>query len=228
MYDYNEACPISMGASVLCEKWTLQIIREMIFGVSRYSEFQKYMPNISPSLLRNRLRHLEDQGVIRRKRSASGNRYEYFLTPAGEALAPVLTEIGKWGFRWKRERMTEKQNAASVLIRDFAGGINIGELPACAAVLELQFTDTEDAAHGFIHIQDGAARVCDTNLGFDSDVIIRSPIRALTRIWYGELGLESAIQSGEVKVSGMPAFERSIGRWLGISSFNSDNPSIKR
>lgn len=228
MYDYNEACPISMGASVLCEKWTLQIIREMIFGVSRYSEFQKYMPNISPSLLRNRLRHLEEQGVIRRKRSASGNRYEYFLTPAGEALAPVLTEIGKWGFRWKRERMTEKQNAAAVLIRDYAGGIDIGELPACAAVIELQFTDTPGASGGFIHVQDGAARVCDTNLGFDTDVLIRASIQTLTQVWYGELSLDSAIQSGKIEVKGLPAFERSIGRWLGISSFTSDNPRIRR
>ena len=38
MHDYNEACPISMAASVICEKWTLQIVREMFFGSTRYSE----------------------------------------------------------------------------------------------------------------------------------------------------------------------------------------------
>jgi DNA-binding HxlR family transcriptional regulator len=70
MYDYNEACPISMAASVLCERWTLQIVREMFFGSTRYSEIQKFIPNISPSLLRNRLRFLEDQGLVVRKRGA--------------------------------------------------------------------------------------------------------------------------------------------------------------
>ena len=64
MYDYNEACPISMAASVLCERWTLQIIREMFFGSTRYSEIQKFIPNISPSLLRDRLRFVD--GVHRR------------------------------------------------------------------------------------------------------------------------------------------------------------------
>ena len=59
MYDYNEACPISMAASVLCERWTLQIIREMFFGSTKYSEIQKVIPNISPSFLRNRLRSLK-------------------------------------------------------------------------------------------------------------------------------------------------------------------------
>ena len=91
MYDYNEACPISMAASVLCEKWTLQIVRELFFGSTRYSEIQKFIPNISPSLLRTRLRFLEEQGLILRKRGAKANRYEYFLTPSGKALAPVLS-----------------------------------------------------------------------------------------------------------------------------------------
>jgi DNA-binding HxlR family transcriptional regulator len=64
MFDYGEACPISMATSVLCERWTLQIIRELLFGSARYSETQTFIPNISPSLLRNRLRFLEAEGVV--------------------------------------------------------------------------------------------------------------------------------------------------------------------
>ena len=82
MYDYDEACPISMAASVLCERWTLQILREMFFGSTKYSEIQKFIPNISPSLLRDRLRSLESQGLVMRKRAERGNPYEYFLTPS--------------------------------------------------------------------------------------------------------------------------------------------------
>ncbi|MBI3772124.1 MAG: helix-turn-helix transcriptional regulator [Gammaproteobacteria bacterium] len=47
MYDYSEFCPISKAASVLGERWTLQIIREILFGASRFSEFQKYLPKLS-------------------------------------------------------------------------------------------------------------------------------------------------------------------------------------
>jgi len=125
MYDYNEACPISMAASVLCKRWTLQIIRELFFGSSRYSEIQRFIPNISPSLLRNRLRYLEERGLIVRRCPTRASHYEYFLTPSGKALAPVLTEMGKWGMRWARDGMTDKQNTAWGLVRDFAGGIDI-------------------------------------------------------------------------------------------------------
>jgi len=227
MHDYNEACPISMAASVICEKWTLQIVREMFFGSTRYSEIQKYIPNISPSLLRSRLRFLEDNGVIVRKRSASGNRYEYHLTPAGKSLAPVLTEMGKWGFRWASHHMTDKQNTVSGLVRDFASRIDVDELPSCNAVIEMQLADGGDSATGFIHVQGGTASTCDTRLGFDTDVLIRSTIKAMTRIWYGELDMNAAIESGQMKVVAAPAFSRRISRWLRISSFTTDDPQIR-
>ena len=227
MHDYNEACPISMAASVICEKWTLQIVREMFFGSTRYSEIQKYIPNISPSLLRSRLRFLEDNGVIVRKRSASGNRYEYHLTPAGKSLAPVLTEMGKWGFRWASHHMTDKQNTVSGLVRDFASRIDVDELPSCNAVIEMQLADGGDSATGFIHVQGGTASTCDTRLGFDTDVLIKSTIKAMTRIWYGELDMNAAIESGQMKVVAAPAFSRRISRWLRISSFTTDDPQIR-
>lgn len=227
MHDYNEACPISMAASVICEKWTLQIVREMFFGSTRYSEIQKYIPNISPSLLRSRLRFLEDNGVIVRKRSASGNRYEYHLTPAGKSLAPVLTEMGKWGFRWASHHMTDKQNTISGLVRDFASRIDVDELPSCNVVIEMQLADGGDSATGFIHVQGGTASTCDTRLGFDTDVLIKSTIKAMTRIWYGELDMNAAIESGQMKVVAAPAFSRRISRWLRISSFTTDDPQIR-
>ena len=86
MYDYGEACPISRASSVLCERWTLQIVREMFFGASRFSEFQKYLPKISPSLLNTRLRLLAENGIIIRKRIPEKRGYEYHLTPAGKSL----------------------------------------------------------------------------------------------------------------------------------------------
>lgn len=60
-------------------------------------------------------------GLVVRKRIARTNRYEYFLSPSGKALAPVLTEMGKWGMRWSNEGMTDKQNTAAGLVRDLAG-----------------------------------------------------------------------------------------------------------
>jgi DNA-binding HxlR family transcriptional regulator len=215
-----------MAASVLCERWTLQIIREMFFGSTKYSEIQKFIPNISPSLLRDRLRFLEEEGLIIRKCPERANRYEYFLTPSGKALAPVLTEMGKWGMCFAREGMTDKQNTASGLMRDFAGGLNIDELPSGNTSIQFNLTDVEEQPIGYIHVRDGEVQVCDTDLGFETDVYITSTLDLMTRIWYGEIDMASAINSGRMKVSAAPVYIRHITRWLRISSFTTDNPSF--
>jgi len=224
MYDYNEACPISMAASVICERWTLQIIREMFFGSTKYSEIQKFIPNISPSLLRDRLRFLEEQNLIYRRCAERANRYEYFLTPSGKALAPVLTEMGKWGMCFAREGMTEKQNTASGLLRDFAGRIDLDQLPSGSTTIKLDLTDVEQRPAGYIHVRDGNVQVCDTDLGFETNVIIEATLDLMTRIWYGEVDMAKAIEAGKMKVSAAPVYLRHMTRWLRISSFTTDDP----
>jgi len=226
MYNYNEACPISMAASVLCERWTLQIIREMFFGSTKYSEIQKFIPNISPSLLRDRLRFLEEQGLVIRKCAERANRYEYFLTPSGKALAPVLTEMGKWGMRHAREGMTDKMNTASGLVRDFAGRLNLDELPSGNTSIQFKLTDVEESPTRYIHVRGGEVQVCDTDLGFETDVYITSTLDLMTRVWYGEVNMASAVKDERMKVSAAPVYRRRIPHWLRISSFTTDNPSL--
>ena len=135
--------------------------------------------------------------------------------------------MGKWGFRWASHHMTDKQNTVSGLVRDFASRIDVDELPSCNAVIEMQLADGGDSATGFIHVQGGTASTCDTRLGFDTDVLIRSTIKIMTRIWYGELDMNAAIESGQMKVVAAPAFSRRISRWLRISSFTTDDPQIR-
>jgi DNA-binding HxlR family transcriptional regulator len=224
MYDYNEACPISMAASVLCERWTLQIVREMFFGSTRYSEIHRYIPNISPSLLRNRLRFLEAQGVVVRKRGANAARHEYFLTPAGKALAPVLNEMGKWGMRFARTGMTDKQNTAWGLVRDFAGRIDLDELPAGSTSIRFDLTDVRESPTHYLHLREGKVQVCDTDLGFEVDVHITSTLDVMTRIWYGEIAMAQAIRDNRMRVVAAPVYCRHITRWLRISTFAGDDP----
>lgn len=225
MFDYGEACPISMATSVLCEKWTLQIIRELFLGSTRYSEIQKYIPNLSPSLLRTRLRFLEEQGIILRKASSIGGRHEYHLTPAGKALAPVLTELGRWGMRYASEGMTDKQNATPSLVRDITGGINTEELPSGDTVIQLLLTDTQPQAKHYIYVRDNIAQECSQNLGFDVDVYITATTQTMTRIWYGETDIHQAIDSGLLKVVAPHVYLKTLSRWLGISSFTGETPN---
>lgn len=227
MYDYGEACPVSVATSVLCERWTLQIIRELFLGSTRYSEIQKFIPNISPSLLRNRLRFLEEQGVILRKKSAVQGHPEYHLTPAGKALGPVLTEIGRWGMQYANAGMTDKQNTASGLMRDIAGALKVDALPSGKTVIQFKLTDIDNGEKLFINVEDGIASSCAQDLGFEPDVYFTSTLRAMTRIWYGELGLKQALRDQQMTVVAAPLYLDSLESWFGISEFAGGDPRFE-
>jgi len=111
-------------------------------------------------------------------------------------------------------------------MRDFAGGLNIDELPSGNTSIQFNLTDVEEQPIGYIHVRDGEVQVCDTDLGFETDVYITSTLDLMTRIWYGEIEMASAIDSGRMKVSAAPVYIRHITRWLRISSFTTDNPSF--
>ena len=224
MYDYGEVCPISKATQVLCERWTLQIVREMFLGASRFSEFQKFLPKISPSLLTARLKMLVDNGIAIRKRTPEKRGYEYHLTPAGKQLKPVLDAMGTWGMTWIFESLTDVQMQVSTLIRDIAVLIDTDQLPDCDTVVQITLTDIDEPQKRFILLKDDKRETCDENPGHEVDVYLRSTLDDFSRLWWGEFSVPAAVESGKLKVTGRPAYARSISRWLPQSSFANCNP----
>lgn len=223
MYDYAEACPISKAASVLCERWTLQIIREMFMGATRFSEFQKYLPRMSPTLLNSRLQTLEAQGIILRKRVPEKKGFEYQLTPAGNALKPVLGELGKWGMNWVFDSMEGDQLNIAVIVRDFAFAMDTQQLPSGQSVIQFNVQSESEAARKFIMVREGAAQSCDDNLGSEVDVYLSADLKILYQIWYGEVGVTAACEKKLLKVVGPPVYTSSINKWLRTSQFAQHN-----
>src|SRR6516165_9877804 len=98
---YNQLCPVAMAAEILCTRWTMIVLRELIAGSTRFNELRRGVPRMSPALLSKRLRDLECAGVIaRRPVRGEPELFEYVLTPAGEELRPVVVALGTWGHRW--------------------------------------------------------------------------------------------------------------------------------
>jgi DNA-binding HxlR family transcriptional regulator len=94
---YNQFCPISKAAEILGERWTILILREILMGGRRFNELQRGLGDISPALLTSRLKSLENRGIVMRRKVQGQRIYEYFPTPACEALMPVLFSLGEWG-----------------------------------------------------------------------------------------------------------------------------------
>ena len=70
--DYGQFCPVAKASAVLAERWVLLIVRELMLGSHRYSELQRGLSRISPSLLSKRLKELEARGIIISKQVKGG------------------------------------------------------------------------------------------------------------------------------------------------------------
>ncbi len=93
-------CPIARGLSIVGERWTLLIMRELGMGSRRFDDIQA-QTGMSSHLLSLRLKQLEADGVIERRLPDGGSkRYEYYATQKGQELDRVLMAVRAWGLRW--------------------------------------------------------------------------------------------------------------------------------
>ncbi|MBB5515554.1 DNA-binding HxlR family transcriptional regulator [Rubricella aquisinus] len=104
-------CPVTFGLDTFGDRWTLLIIREMLFrGKSTYGEFLAADEGISTNILANRMKQLEADGIVVKRRDPDNFRsFLYQLTPKGYDLAPILIEIIRWSGQYDERptRLTE-------------------------------------------------------------------------------------------------------------------------
>jgi len=94
-------CPIARTAEIISGKWTLLIIRDLVSGVKRFNQLERSLHGISPKTLSERLRSLEEEGIIIRQTFAEvPPRVEYSLTEKGHDLVGVIESMRGFGKRW--------------------------------------------------------------------------------------------------------------------------------
>src|SRR4030095_2480302 len=92
----HDDCPIARSLDAIGDWWSMLIIREALFGVSRFSEFQKRL-GLAKNILSVRLRTLVDQGILQTAPASDGSAYqEYLLTPKGRGVFPILVALRQW------------------------------------------------------------------------------------------------------------------------------------
>lgn len=99
MRSYGEFCAVAKALDAIGDRWALLIVRElMLVGACRYTDLQHGLPGIATNLLADRLRQLEEAGVVSRELAPPPIATTLFrLTPRGEDLLPVIRELGRWG-----------------------------------------------------------------------------------------------------------------------------------
>jgi len=116
-------CGIAQALEAIGDWWTLLIVRDAFFGARRFGDFQRSL-GIAKNILSTRLAHLVEHDIFERVDVGNeGERFEYRLTPKGEALLTVLTALRDWSDEWVFGRGNEP-----VVVRDRRSGRRIAKL----------------------------------------------------------------------------------------------------
>ncbi|MEB4208291.1 helix-turn-helix domain-containing protein [Mycobacterium sp. 94-17] len=132
--NYNQNCPIARGLDVLGERWTLLIVRELVGGVRRYSDLRAALPGIATNLLAERLKELQDAGIVdRTDLPAPIGRTVYTLSDLGwRRVLPILQSIAWFGV----DHLDPIGDAQVSPLNGFLAGILLGFKSGRAAGLE--------------------------------------------------------------------------------------------
>jgi DNA-binding HxlR family transcriptional regulator len=106
---YGQFCGIARALDLVGERWALLVVRELVLGPKRFTDLREGLPGIATNVLSQRLRQLERDGVVARRRlapPAASSVYE--LTEYGQELVPIMLALGRWGARTMGERRPEQ------------------------------------------------------------------------------------------------------------------------
>jgi DNA-binding HxlR family transcriptional regulator len=133
---YQQNCPIAKGLDVLGERWTLLILRELIGGARRYGDLRARLPGIATNLLADRLRELEEAGLVDREELPPPvARTVYTLSETGwRKVLPVVKAIATFGLD-----MVEPDESALTPLNGFLAGILLAFDPAVAGDLNTSY-----------------------------------------------------------------------------------------
>lgn len=199
--NYGQHCAIAKALDVIGGRWTLLIVRELVPGPRRFKDLLDGLPGIGTNLLTERLRFLEEEGLIaRRTLPPPAGSVVYELSDQGRSLEPILFDISRWGWVRLQDRSSSDHfnprwamlALRSVHVADAARGISetyefrIGE--------EL-FTVTVD--DGELQVADGPASA--------PDVVVTSNPETFFSLGESPEILEDALADGRMVVTGAPA-----------------------
>ncbi len=219
MMKYGQFCPIAKASEVLGEKWTFLILRELLMGSCRFNELQRGLSFISPALLTRRLRSLEENGLLIRRRIQGGRGNEYFPTKASEELLPILMDLGEWGLRWAKENLTDEDYDVGFLMQCLRRSVDTKQLVGKETIIKFKFLDIKDNPDWWLIVKADNVDICLKDPGKDVNVFFTTRVKTMTQVWLGQKSYRSVMEDEEMMVVGDVPLTRSISRWLTNSPF---------
>lgn len=194
---HRDGCGIAHAADLLGERWALVVIRELLLGPKRFTDLRTGIPDISPNVLGQRLRELEEARIVRRRKlppPAAARVYE--LTEWGQELEPAVLALGRWASRSDTFPRDAEMGSDSMVL-------------AIKAAFDREAAGDLDASYGLefgedvfqIEVADGAfqARRGEAKRPI---AVIRTDPDTMARLVFRGTRLGKAVEAGDVQVDG--------------------------
>lgn len=218
---YKQFCPVAMASEILCTRWTIVLLRELLAGSTRFNELRKGVPRMSPALLSRRLTELEAAGIIEQVKKGNRGTPEYQLTEPGRDLRPVVESIGVWGQRWVDADLSLDNLDPSLLMWDMRRNLDTSPLPEERSVIQFIYSDLPLSQKNWWLIvePDGMVDLCSVDPGFEIDLYVTTDLRPMTAIWMGLSTVKAEKRNGALDLVGDQELSRHMQTWLGLSPF---------
>jgi DNA-binding HxlR family transcriptional regulator len=217
--EYGQFCPIAKATEILGEKWTILIVRELLMGARRFSELQRGLTLISPTLLSKRLDALEQHGLLIKRRITGQKGHEYLTTPSCQELLPILVSLGEWGMRWAQANVTRDDYDVELLMLYLQRSIRPAALPGRETAIRFHFTDIRKYPDWWLLVQDEHVDICVNDPGREIDVYFTTTVKAMADVWMGKISYRKAIADKELTLVGQQALINDVSAWMSDSIF---------
>jgi DNA-binding HxlR family transcriptional regulator len=204
---YDDPCGVARALDVIGERWSMLVVRELLLGAKRFGQLRRGLLGVSPNVLSQRLRDLEDAGVVRRSVLAPpANVAVYELTPRGQALEPILIELGRWG---SQEPLTSSQELT---------------VDGLLLALKTMFVPSFSARYGvrvdgeWYLVSAGVSTLVVTRGRADAVTTLDTSVAGLRAFAFGRSTLACLEAAGELVVTGNRTFARRFPRLFRLSA----------
>ena len=211
---YADYWSVSSGMTLLGDRWSLLIVRELLVGEYGFNDLSRSLPNLSRTLLSQRLKRLAQLGIVTRsEKTSSPNHRRYQLTPKGYALRQTIDALGIWASRWQRPSEHDLRIGLATLLHQMCQAIVTEKLPCASLKVGFAFGFEGLSIHGWLSSHQGRTA---SGLGKvpQSDLEVHVAPRVLYELWWGIRHCQEARQKGDIGFVGPSGWDEEFSQWF--------------
>jgi DNA-binding HxlR family transcriptional regulator len=216
--EIDEYCSFTKAVEHLGDRWSLLILRELVMaGPKRFNDLAGGLPgHISRSVLSERLRRLEDVGLVARRTGRRGSQAPYTLTDAGEAFIPTLQALRGWADAWLPDDPAMAERDPDIVFAWLIERVDRAAVPERSAVVELTMRADRERQCWVVVDRGSPPYGCfeDPLLDPDRYVYLSSSAAILFAIARGRRAMADAVADGTVTIDGDPFLARQAPSWF--------------